>query len=227
MNDTSREDEDAPLSPEQMLALLQDQQRTVSGRMGAFVPWILVAWGVAWFAGFLILWWDVQQHPATVQPTLAAGIAFAALLVLAGIVSMVLGIGSGRGLRGTRDSAIVGIVYGNSWWVGSLAIVVIGQALVQQGMDRDLLGVFFPSAFSFFAGVMYIMSGLLWRAYPMVVLGLWSVALAAIGSLLPPPVNYLVFAIAGGGAFLLIAGWTAWWVHVARRRVAAAEADRA
>ncbi|MDR2999616.1 MAG: hypothetical protein LBU78_15980 [Microbacterium sp.] len=227
MNNENREDDDVALSPEQMLALVQDQQRTVTGRMTGFVPWILFAWGVAWLVGFLILWWDAGQHPQNGQPTLFAGVAFAALLIAAGLISMVLGIRSGRGLRGTRDSAIVGIVFGNTWWVGSLAVVVIGQALVQAGMDTDLLAVFYPSAFIFFAGVMYIMSALIWRAYPMAVLGLWSVAMAAIGSLLPPPVNYLVYAFAGGGAFLLVAAWTAWWVHVARRRVAASEAGRA
>ncbi|MFE6997606.1 hypothetical protein ACFVAE_16725 [Microbacterium sp. NPDC057659] len=221
------EKEDVPLSPEQMLALLQDQQRTVTGRMAGFVPWILVAWGIAWLAGFLLLWIDVNQHPQDPTPSLWAGVAFAALLIAAGLVSMVLGIRSGRGLRGTRDSAITGIVYGNTWWVGSIAVVVIGQALLMRGMPEALLSVYYPSAFIVFAGIMYIMSGLIWRAYPMVALGLWSVAIGALGALLPVPANYLLFAIAGGGAYLLMAGWTAWWVHIARSRVASLEGRHA
>lgn len=206
-----------------MLALLQDQQATVTGRMAAFVPWILVAWGLAWLIGFLVLWTDALGRPGE-APGVAAGLTFAGLLVAAGAVSAVLGIRSGRGLRGTRESAVVGIVYGNLWWLGSLAVGVIGQALVRAGMPTQALGVFYPSAFIFFAGIMYVMSGLIWQAYPMMVLGVWSVIVAAVGAFLPQPSHYLLYALGGGGAFLIVAAWSAWWVRRAGRRVASAGA---
>ncbi|MGB4134928.1 MAG: hypothetical protein WA971_00060 [Microbacterium sp.] len=220
------ENEDAPLTPQQMLALVEDQQRTVAGRMAAFVPWILVAWGIAWLAGFLVLWVDASQRPGTTQPSLWAGLTFGLLLAVAGIASAVLGIRSDRGLRGTRENAIVGIVYGNLWWLGSFAIWAIGLALAKAGMPGALLGIFYPSAFIFYAGIMYVMSGLIWRAYPMMVLGVWSVVISAAGAFVPQPTHYLVYALAGGGAFLLVAGWSAWWVRAARRRVAVVGGDR-
>lgn len=226
-DDTSRHGDDAPLTPQQMLALAEGQQRQVAARTAAFVPWILAVWGIAWLIGFVVLWVDAGQHPGIPQPNLTAGLTFAALLIAAGVLSTVFGARSGRGLRGTKQSAFVGIVYGNTWWLGSIAIWVIGQGLVQRGMPADLLVTFYPSAFILFAGLMYLSAGLIWHAVPMLVLGIWSVILAAVGSMLQHPTAYLVYGIAGGGAFLVVAAWSAWWQRGARRRLANAGDDRA
>lgn|SRR5690606_25965906 len=212
-------DEDTALTPERMLSLLEDQQRLVTARTAALVPWILAAWGIAWLGGFLVLWADAVQHPADWRPSILAGLVFAALLVAAGVLSAVLGARSGRGLRGTREAAIVGIAYGNTWWLGGVALFLIGQALQRFGMPQSLLAVFYPSAFILFAGLMYVMGGLIWHAAPMTVLGVWCVILSAAGALLPLPANYLAYGLGGGGAFLLAAGWSAWWLRSSRRRV--------
>lgn len=217
--DHSRSD-DVPLAPEQMLALAEGQQRQVAARTAAFVPWILAAWGIAWLVGFAVLWVDATQHPDDVMPSTAAGVTFAALLVAAGILSTVFGARSGRGLRGTKQSAFTGIVYGNTWWLGSIAIFVLGQALLLHGMSQDLLVVFYPSAFIFFSGIMYLTAGVIWNAAPTLVLGVWSVVISAVGAMLQHPLAYLVYAIAGGGAFVVVAAWSAWWQHGARRRLA-------
>lgn len=218
-------DEDAPLTPAQMLALAEGQQRQVAARTAAFVPWILAAWGLAWVVGFAVLWLDAGRHPDDPLPTLAAGLTFAALLIAAGVLSTVFGARSGRGLRGTKQAAFVGIVYGNIWWLGGIAIWVIGQGLVRHGMSEALLVAFYLSAFIFFNGMMYLAAGLIWSAIPMLVLGVWSVILAAVGAMLSHPTAYLVYGIAGGGAFLVVAAWGAWWQHGARRRGVAPGAD--
>lgn len=209
-------DDDAPLSPERMLALLRDQQRQVAARTAAFVPWILAVWGATWLVGFLVLWADARQHPEDWRPGAAALLICVALLVAAGAISGVLGARSGRGLRGTRDAAVVGIAYGCTWWIGGAALFVVGQALPRFGMPEELLAVFYPSAFTLLTGLMHLTGGLIWRAVPMLVLGTWCVVLSAVGALLPPPVNHLVCGLVGGGAFLLVAGWSAWW-HSRRR----------
>lgn len=219
-------DNDAPLAPDRMLALLEDQQREVTARTAAFVPWILAAWGIAWLVGFIVLWSDAIGHPTDAVPAPAAGLTFAALLIAAGIVSTVFGARSGRGLRGSKRAAFIGIVYGNTWWLGSMAIFTIGWALHSGGMPEALLPVFYPSAFILFAGLMYLMGGLIWNAPPMLVLGVWSVILSAVGALIPHPTAYLVYGCAGGGAFLLVGAWSAWWLHRSRRRIAALEHSR-
>ncbi|MFT4297444.1 MAG: hypothetical protein QM582_18740 [Micropruina sp.] len=215
-------DHDTTPTPAEMLALLQNQQRSVEGKLGRFVPAILFGWGVAWLVGFLALWLADGGAAGFVLPFAVAAPLFAGLLLGAGVLSTVLGIRSGRGLRPSKESAFAGIVYGNLWWVGSLGVVVIGQALVARGMPADLLRVYYPSAFILFYGVMYVAAGLLWRALPMVLLGAWSIVVAAVAVLAPPPAHYLVCAIGGGGAFLLVAAWTQWWSRRARRGVAEA-----
>lgn len=219
-------DEDASLAPQRMLALADAQQRMVAARTASFVPWILVAWGLAWLGGFLALWWDAMQHPEDWRPGPPAGLTLAGLLVAAGVVSALLSARAGRGLRGTRDAAVVGIVYGNAWWVGALALFVIGQALHRFGMPEQLLAVLYPAAYVFFSGVMYIMGGLIWRALPMMILGAWCMVLAAVGALVAPPASHLVYALAGGGAFLAVAGWSAWWVRSSHRTLATAGSER-
>lgn len=208
-------EDDAVLDPAAMLALARDQQRSVNGRMGAFVPFILLAWGVAWSGGFIALW--LAEGPAALPMAVAAPI-FVALLVGAGAVSIVLGARSSRGVRTGKDAAFVGAVYGQAWWIGSVAIFVIGQAMVANGMDAELLGILYPSAYVFFAGLMYLVGAALWRAVPMIVLGVWTILVSAVAPFAGAPVHYLVFAIAGGGGFLIGAAWTLWWSVSARRR---------
>ena len=207
--------DDAALDPAAMLALARDQQRSVSGRMGAFVPYILLAWGVAWLAGFIALW--LAEGPETL-PMAAAAPIIVVLFAGAGVVSIVLGARSSRGVRTGKDAAFVGVVYGQAWWIGCVAIFVIGQAMVVNGMDAELLGILYPSAYVFFAGLMYLVGGALWRAVPMIVLGVWTIIVSAVAPFAGAPVHYLVFAIAGGGGFLIGAAWTLWWSVSARRR---------
>jgi hypothetical protein len=212
--------DDTPLSPEQMLALVKDQQRSVAGQRGAFVHWILLAWGVAWLLGFGALWLAAGGWPGVSIPIQIAAPAFAALLIAAGILSTVLGIRSDRGVR-DQQGAFAGVIYGQLWWVGGVAIFVMGQALAFNGMDQSLLGVFYPSAFIFFAGLMYVMAGVIWRAIPMVILGGWSIFLSAVAPFLGMPAHYLGFALAGGGGFLLAALWSWLWLQRTRRRLTA------
>lgn len=204
-------------TPAEMLTLVQEQQRSVAGRMGAFVPAILLAWGIALTAGFLALWLEGGGVPGVPLPIAVAGPLFAGLLLAAGVASTVLGIRSSRGVRETKESAFTGVVYGQLWWLGILVTLLIGQTLVLHGMPPALLGVYFPAAVMFFSGIMYVMSGLLWRARPMLVLGAWTIVVAGVAGFAPAPGHFLVYALAGGGACLVLSAWTGWWTRRARR----------
>lgn len=212
-------EDEVALPPEAMLALVKDQQRSVEGQMGAFVHLILFAWGIAWLVGFGALWLIDGLGDTFSLPIEVAAPIFVVLLVAAGAVSTVLGIRSGRGLRGSKDGAFVGMIYGQSWWVGSFAIFLLGQALVFNGMDTDLLSTFYPSAYIFFAGIMYVMAAAIWRAVPMLILGGWSILVSALAPFAGVPTQYLVFALAGGGGYLLVAVWSWVWMRRARRRL--------
>ena len=219
-NEPSTLSDDAALDPAAMLALAQSQQKLIAGQMGSFVPLILLAWGIAWLLGFGALWLVDGLGDAFSLPIAVAAPIFGGLLLAAGALSTVLGIRSGRGLRGGKEGAFAGIVYGQSWWVGSVAVWLIGQALVVNGMSTELLGIFYPSAFIFFAGIMYISAGVIWKAIPMVALGLWSVVLSAVAPFFGNPTHYLIFAIAGGGSFLVASFASIVWLRRARHRIA-------
>ncbi|MGL3151055.1 hypothetical protein ACSS7Z_11925 [Microbacterium sp. A82] len=212
--------DEEPLDPAEMLALMKDQQRSVAGQKGAFVPLILLSWGIAWLFGFGALWLIDGPGAAFSLPIGVAIGAFVVLLGGAGVLSTVLGIRSGTGLRGGKDSAFVGIIYGQSWWVGCLAIFALGQALVLQGMHPDLLRVFYPSAYIFFVGVMFVSAAAIWRAVPMLILGGWSIIVSAVAPFVGYPGQYLVYALAGGGGLLIVALWTWIWMRRARSRMA-------
>ena len=193
---------DAPLDPAGMLALVRQQQRDIGLQLGGAVPYILLAWGVSWTLGFLSLW-SVDGLP-TGLPLGAAVPVFVVLFVAAGGVSAFLGIRSGRGIRSSPDSAFTGTVYGVTWSIGFLGLTAIGIALIQWGLG-DLANLYFASVYVFFCGIMYIIAAAIWHAIPALVAGCWLVLVAATAPFFGYPGNYLVLAIAGGGAFLVMA----------------------
>ncbi len=215
-HDSTGPDDEAPLDPAAMLALAEDQRRSVEGQLASFVPVIVTAWGVAWLVGFGCLWLIDGLAPAFALPLPVAVGIFVALLAGAIVLSAVLGIRSGRGMRGNTGEAFTGIVYGCTWTVGSLAIVGFAQGLIFNGMSPELANVFYPIAFVMFAGIMYILSAALWRAVPMLFLGVWTLIVAVVAPFFGTPTHYLVLALGGGIGFLALG--IASFVYLARLR---------
>ena len=205
--------------PAEMLTLMKAQQRSIEGQRGAFVPLILLSWSIAWLVGFGALWLVDAPGMGVSLPIWVAAPVFVVLLVGAGTVSTVFGIRASRGVRGGKESEFVGMIYGQAWWVGILAIFALGQALVFNGMDSDILAIFYPSAYIFFVGLMYVMAAAIWHAIPMLILGSWSILVSALAPFAGDPAQYLVYALAGGGGFLAVALWSWIWIRVARRRL--------
>jgi hypothetical protein len=195
-------DDDAPLDPAAMLALLQGQQEDVQRSLARYVPWILFAWAVAWGAGFGMLWLIDGARPGFAVPLEVAVPVFAALLVLAGVVSGVLGARSARGIRSSKAAVFTGTVYGVTWSVGFVALFVLGSALAYNGMSRELLNIYYPAISLIFVGVMYIIAGAIWHAVPALWMGGAIVLIAATGPFFGYPTHYLFYAIAGGAVFL-------------------------
>ena len=192
---------DAPLDPAGMLALVREQQRDIGLQLGGAVPFILLAWGVSWTIGFLSLW--SVDGLANGLPLGAAIAVFVVLFVVAGAVSAFLGIRSGRGIRSSPDSAFTGTVYGVTWSIGFVGLTAIGVALIRWGLG-DLASLYFASVYVFFCGIMYIVAAAIWHAIPALVAGCWLVLVAALAPFFGYPGNYLLLAVAGGGAFLVM-----------------------
>jgi hypothetical protein len=210
---------DEPLSAAAALEILTNQQRSMNNQRGSFAWAISASWGVAWLLGFLALWLIDGLRPGF-GISLAAGITiFIALLAAAMVVSAVQGIRGGRGYRGA-SGAFTGAVYGISWSVATIALAVFGAALLHNGMSPQLANIFYPSAYTFVAGLLYLIAGGIWRSVPSVVVGGWIILVAVIAPWFGYPTHYLVFAIAGGGAFLALSLFEALRSRRLRRSVA-------
>jgi hypothetical protein len=189
---------DAPLSP---AAALADQQRIVANRFGSSIRIITAAWGVAWLCGFLSIWLMDSGVRGITLPTWLGWTIFAVLFAAAVVLSAVLGIRSGRGIRSNSANAFTGTVYGISWAVSILGINAFGAALLTHGMTAQLADLFYPSAYTLVVGIMYLAAAAIWRVGQMVVAGVVLVVLAAGAGFFGHPTNYLVFAIVGGVLF--------------------------
>jgi len=216
---TGSPDTDAPLDPAAMYALLQNQQRSVETQMGAFVPYITLAWGLTWLLGFGALWLIDGLQPAFSLPLGVAIPIFIGTILVSGWFSAWLGIRSGRGMRGNAASAFTGTVYGITWSIGATALAVFGAALRYQGMSAELANFYYPSAYVLFAGIMYIVAAAIWHAVPSLIAGCWLVIIAVAAPFFGYPGHYLFLALAGGLSFLALAAFGA--VHQRRVRRAA------
>ena len=212
----SSHDDETALDPAEMLALMEQQQDAVHRKQARYVPWILLAWGIAWGVGFTLLWLIDGARPTIAIPVSVAASIFATLMAGALVVSGVLGARSGRGIRTTTAAQFTGAVYGMTWTVGFVAIFVFGGALVRNGMDPDLANIYYPTASTLFVGIMYIIAGAIWRAVPAIVMGGWIVLVALIAPYFGYPTHYLFFAIAGGGVFLVGAAVVAFYTKAVR-----------
>ena len=200
-------DDDAPLDPAAMYALMQNQQRSIEGQVNGFVPVITLAWGVTWLVGFGALWLIDGARPGfALALPVAIGI-FVACVAATSALSAWLGIRSGRGLRGSTAAAFTGTVYGVTWGVGATALGILGGGLRAAGMTAEMANFYYPSAYVFFAGIMYMVAGAIWRAVPSLVAGIWLVVIAAAAPYFGYPNHYLFLALAGGLAFVALAVW--------------------
>jgi len=196
--------DDAPPSPDEALALIREQQRTVAERQLGGVPWILGMWAVSWGVGFFALWSGYEGgNPWFQIPLGVAALIFGVLLVTAIAVSAIIGIRIGRGVRGA--SGFGAAIYGVSWSVSSLAVYLIGVALVRAGADASVTSLFYPAIFALVAGLLYLMGAAVWRSMDQLVLGAIIIVTAVVAPFFGAPTNNLVMAVLGGGSFLVAA----------------------
>ena len=210
--------DDEPLDPAAALELLTRQQFDVDRRLAAGLPLILFAWGIAWSVGFGMLWLIDGLAPGFRMPLPLAVGTFIVLMIGALAVSGIVGARMGRGLRTGPDAAWSGTVFGLTWPIGYVGVWALGSTLVYNGMPPDLLNIYYPTVSVMFVGLMYIVAGALWRNWQSIALGLWVGLVACIAPWFGYPTHYLVFAIGGGGVFLVAGCFTAYWVSERRGR---------
>lgn len=197
--DTTTAD-DAPMAPAEMLALTRRQEARVEDFFQTPTIAIVLTWGVAWTVGFLALWGASDASPVAIPPV-TAGILFTVLMVAGIVVSAIIGSRTGAGIRGPQRAQ--GMIYGITWAVACTAVPILSGALFRAGMTDAVAALFFPAAYSIVVGILYLFGAALFSDRSMIVIGGWILLVGVVAPYVGTPGNYLVMALAGGGAFLV------------------------
>ena len=203
-SDPTTDLDDAPLDAAAMLQLSEAQAERAKLAFAGPVAGILTAWAIAWGVGFLSIW-ITSGAPGTpgLWHPVAGIVIFSVLTVVAIALSAILGVKASSGVRG--PSAFTDTVYGLSWPVTMIAIIVIGMALGRAGATGDVLWVFYPAAYAFSVGVLYFVGAAIWRDGAQLALGAWLIACGAGTALLGFPGNLLAMSILAGGGLAVAA----------------------
>ncbi len=206
--------DDGSLTAEQSLALIEAQRSRVQAETDVDPVLLYGVWGTAWLVGFGLWALTASRGDGDRVLDLPAGLvgaSFAVLLVSAAAVTTWHSVRAGRGLRG--EGQMRGAMYGGSWFLAFVGLFAVMAAVGRQGASDELMSLLSPLLACLLVGVMQMMGGAVWKDRALFAIGVWVLLCTAVGGLLGLPDFYLVMSLAGGGGFLLGAGW-----HLLRRK---------
>lgn len=194
--------EDQDMSVREAAAVMQDARIRARHEFVISAPAVYTAWGLVWLLGYGAMWLSVRgQHPYR-SPS---GVSIAAVFVLAAFaVAAVLIVAhravAGVGGRSARRRTTILV----TWATGYLILLVVQTAISGSVSVRTLAFVDFAGPL-LLAGLVYLVAAVLGANRPALALGGWLVLVAVSCAWLAPPAMLATCALAGGGAFLLIA----------------------
>ena len=195
-----REDQD--MSVQEAAAIAQDARTRARKELVISAPLVYTAWGLVWLLGYGAMWLSVRgQHPYRGP----SGVSIAAVFVLAAFaVAAVLVIAS-RAVAGVDgQSARYRRIILATWAIGYLILLLV-QAGISSSVSTGTLAFVAFAGPVLLAGLTYILAAVLGRNRLAFALGAWLVIVGASCAWLAPATILATCALAGGGAFLLIA----------------------
>ena len=165
-------------------AMMKKARRTISSS-GAYL--FLIVWGPVWLLGFLGQQFLSQE---------VASKAWMILDILGGVLSVVLGVRLGRGVRRSSSTA-------SGWRIAAFWLLLFLYSFAAVTIAWPLDGKQFAMFIILFVGVGWLAMGLLLDSAS-VWWGLALTALALIGYFLLPGIFYLWMAILGGGGMIAL-----------------------
>ena len=207
MDEAAGLDDGTPMRAADAAVIMQDagqkarQQLQVSHRV------TFTVWGLALLLGYGAMWLGVRgQHPFH-GPDPAAFAAVTLLAVVAAIAT-VAGNRADSGVGGL--SAARRRIHFVAVLAGLAAMFALEGALARTGASRAVFGVFEASAPILVAGLFYLTTSAVWLDWPLSGLGIWLLAVAAVGGFAGPAGVWAVDALAAGLAYLLMAAVEPW-----------------
>lgn len=197
--------DDETLDARAAAALIQQTREHTRHALRIKLPPLYAAWGIAWLIGLGGMWLSVRdQHPYR-GPAVSAVVVLGVLIVAAVVVTMSVVIRATRGIEGVSE--LQGKLYGLSWPIGFAALFAIEGALGNHGASDDVMGMIGAAGPLLVTALIYLVGSAIWLDRTMFVLGAWLAAVAAVGVWTGPVTVLLVAALAGGGGFLVAAGF--------------------
>lgn len=192
-----------PLSPEQALAVIAEQQTAVARELDVDPALLYGAWGIAYTAGFGAVFGSARGA----LPGWAGGAVLAVLVAAAAVVTTRHSVRAARGVGG--PSRLAGALYGWSWALAFAGLTAMNAGLARAGLTPDQMALLWPASALVLVGVLYLAGGALWRDRLQFGLGGWVLLTGAVSVFAGTPANALLLAVAGGGGFLAAAAWFA------------------
>ena len=164
-------------------------------------------WGLGLLLGYGSIWLTVRgQQPFHGLPP--ATFAVGALLSSASIMTGVAQAQADSGVGGL--SAVRQRIHFLSVLAGLAAMFTLEGALAHAGASRSVIGIFEASAPILVAGLFYFTTSAVQLDWPVLGLGVWLLAVAAVGGFAGPAGVWAVDALAAGLAYLLMATVEPW-----------------
>jgi hypothetical protein len=190
------------MSVREAAAVVQDARARARKELVISAPLVYTAWGLVWLLGYGAMWLSVRgQHPYRGP----SGVSIAAVFVLAGFAAAVVLVMAARAVAGIdgRSARYRRIILA-TWAAGYLILFLI-QAGISSSVSTRALAFVGLAGPLVLAGLVYILASILGRDRPAFALGAWLVIAGASCAWLAPAAIVATCALAGGGAFLLIA----------------------
>jgi hypothetical protein len=202
---------DTPMSARESLDLIDRQGEEVRRSLGQGGSRIGLMWAVLWFVIFGSFHLAGHGWPGRVLPA-GAAITIMIVCVTSGVVvSVVLGVRGGRGVRG--PSQLSGALYGWSWSLSYFALAGV-NVMIQQHLPPKIIPLLWSGSVMVLAGALSLAGGALFRSIPMYLVGVWFL-LTGVGSVLAG-YDYQALVMAFGG--LVGFGAQPVWCLLAGRR---------
>jgi hypothetical protein len=191
------------MSVQEAAAVVRDARTHARKELVISAPLVYAAWGLVWLLGYGAMWLSARgQHPYRGP----SGVSMAAVFVLAGFAAAAVLVIASRAVAGIdgRSARHRRIILA-TWATGYLIVLLVQAGISSSVSTQALAFVGFAGPVAL-AGLVYILASVLGRNRPARALGAWLVIVGTTCAWLAPPIILATCAVAGGGAFLLMAG---------------------
>jgi hypothetical protein len=194
--------EDQHMSVQQAAAVVEDARARARRELVICAPLVYAAWGLTVLLGYGAMWLSVRgQHPYTGPSggSIAVLVGLAAVAVAA-VVVMISKTVAGIDGRSARDRSIILRTYAT----GYLILLCVQVAIKSSVSSRTFAVVAFAGPL-LLAGLTYVLASALRLDRTAFALGAWLVIVGVSCAWQAPAAVLATCALAGGGAFLLMA----------------------